>query len=139
MANDSNSKRFFDNPWVQRFLPSLIIGAFIFGGVWYTMTTQLEAQGNQIESLEAVVTKFQSDMHVLQIEQSKDNDFRNRGDRFSTSDGTKLESSVILKNRDYTDKRIKETMEEQNKIFIEIKSNMIRLNDKLDEMVIHKP
>jgi hypothetical protein len=119
-------RELLDQPWVQRFLPAVIMAAFVLGGVWF----QLEGQSEEIADVKSDLDMFRNDMRLLQIDQAKDNDFRASGERFSQGDGTQLE----LRSRDYTDQRIESALNTINARLSELATGMTRVNDKIDEL-----
>jgi hypothetical protein len=123
-------KEFFDNTWVQRFLPAVIMAAFVLGGVWF----QFKGQSIEIADIKTDLEVFQSDIRYLQIDQAKDNDFRASGERFSQGDGTQLE----LRSRDYTDQRIESALNTISARLTELATGLTRVNDKIDELAVNK-
>ena len=121
------AEAFLNKPWVQRFLPAVVMAGFVVGSVSF----QISSQGEEISELKEDFKEFQKDMGMLQIDQAKDNDFRASGERFSQQDGTQLE----LRNRDYTDKRIAQSLETIHGKLSELSAGIIRVNDKIDGLV----
>ena len=113
------AKELLENTWIQRFLPAFVMAVFVTGGVYW-----------QLSDMKVDIDHMQKDMETLKVDQGKDNDFRKSGERFSQHDGTQLE----LRNRDYTDKKIAETMVMVNDNLVKMNTAIIRLNDKFDEM-----